>query len=1010
MSYEKQYKLRFVSKNNLRYTSFFFCFVIIFFLVLFFSKNIFAKGAESQNDSYVTFQKDKSNFPLSALGKSAPLCISVTDYAGVIIAAKNLQNDISKVTGKRPELYTTRIPNSDNAVLVGTIGKGLLIDSLINQKKINVDSIKGKWETYLIQVVKNPFPNIKNALVIIGSDKRGTIYGIYDVSEKIGVSPWYWWADVPIKKHDNLYVKPDSYKVGPPTVKYRGIFLNDEWPDLTNWVIYKYGYVKPDENPPIPPGVANYGHEFYEHIFELLLRLKANYLWPAMWNNAFNEDDSLNSKFANEYGIVMGTSHQEPMLRAQKEWDRRYMKTLGPWNFAKFPDTLTEFWRKGIKRNRNYESIVTIGLRGENDSPMAHGGISADTALLGKIIRVQENILGQEMNPDVAKIPQLWCPYKEVLSYYNAGFRVPDCVTVLWTDDNWGNLRHLPDATERQRSGGAGIYYHFDYHGDPRNYQWINTNPLPKIWDQMSLAKNYDADKIWIVNVGHLKGYELPISYFMNLAWNTNRWTNNNIEEYTRLWAQQQFGGKYSKQIADILTKYTTYNGRCKPELLNPDTYSLVNYNEWSRVVSDFKTITDKAEKIYNALPENEHDAFYELVLLPTKASYILNDMYYAAAQNELYAKQGRANTNDMFDKTHMLFKKDTSLMNYFNNKFAGGKWDHFMDQPFIGYTSWNQPNKNNLDAINLSKINVPDSALMGIAVEGSENAWPGSEGEPSLPGFSPFNQQQHYIDVFNKGKIAFKYTASADKPWIKISSAKGKVIKQTRLWISVNWDNVPKGTSTALIKVEGANENISVKVNVSNPAEVTRNTLEGFMEADGYVSIEAKHYSKLSEAGQYKWINIQDYGNTFSGMRASAPADAPAAVPGKNSPYLKYKVFLSDTGKIDVEGVFSPTLNFMSGQGLQYAVSLDDNTPKLVTLVPENYIAGGGRDWAKSVIENMRKSSSSFTIDKPGYHTLKIWMVNHGVVLEKIIINCGGLKESFLGPPESFHRMISNN
>jgi hypothetical protein len=993
----------------------------IFSLMILLTRTGYSKGNPNGNESYISFQKSKSGFPLSESGKSSSLYISLDDYHGVIRALNDLQTDIGKVTGANPELHkVNELPKCIDAVIVGTIGKSALIDKIIKTKKINVDSIKGEWETFLIQVVDNPLPNVSRALVIAGSDKRGTIYGIYDVSDKIGVSPWYWWADVPVKHHKSLYVLPGKYTDGPPSVKYRGIFLNDEWPDLTNWVIYKYGYVKQSENPPIPSGVANYGREFYEHIFELLLRLKANYLWPAMWNNAFNEDDSLNPKLANEYGIVMGTSHQEPMIRAQKEWDRRYMKTLGPWNFAKFPDTLMEFWRKGIVRNKNYESIVTIGLRGENDTPMAHGGLSADTALLGKIIRVQENILAQEMNPDVSKIPQLWCPYKEVLGYYNAGFRVPDYVTVLWTDDNWGNLRHLPDTMERQRSGVAGIYYHFDYHGGPRNYQWINSNPLPKIWDQMSLAKNYGADKIWIVNVGHFKGYELPISYFMNFAWNTNRWTNDNIEEYTRLWAQQQFGEKYSKQIADILTKYTTYNGRCKPELLNPATYSLVNYNECTRVVSDFKTITDEAEKIYAELPENERDAFYELVLFPTKASYILNDMYYAAERNSLYAKQGRASANDMFDKTQTLFKKDTSLMNYFNNKFAGGKWNHFMDQPFIGYKSWNQPRKNNLDAIHLSEINNPDSALMGISVEGSENAWPGSEGEPSLPGFSPFNEQQHYIDVFNKGKIPFKYSAGANKSWIKISSSKGKILKQisqglirlrrTRLWISINWNDVPKGTSTGLVKVEGANENVTVKISVLNPAEVTRNTLKGFMEEDGYVSIEAKHYTKLSEEGQYRWINIQDYGNTFSGMRATAPPNAPDAVPGKNSPYLEYKMFLTDTDKINVEGVFSPTLNFMPGRGLQYAVSIDDSIPELVTLVPKNFDVSYKSDWAKTVIENARKSSSSYKIDKRGYHTLKIWMVDPGVVLEKIIVNCGGLRQSYLGPPESFHRMVSNS
>ena len=351
---------------------------------------------------------DPGAFVLSASGKSAPLCVSAGDYWGVKHALDDLRSDIKKVTNAEPAVFVGRLPKAREIVVAGTIGKSRLIDGLIESRKIDLRRIKGKWESFIIEVVNRPFPGVDRALVIAGSDMLGTVYGIYDVSEKIGVSPWYWWDDVPPKHRTALYVKPGTFEEGPPSVKYRGIFLNDEWPDLTNWVIHRYGYAKVSKHPPVPPGVANYGHRFYERLFDLLLRLKANYLWPAMWNNAFNEDDTLNPVMANKYGIYMGTSHQEPMMRAQKEWDRRYMKTLGPWNFAKYPDTLIHFWSDGIKRNRNYREIVTIGLRGENDTPMIPGAtLEQDTTLLGKIVRVQEKILAEDMNPDVAKIPQL---------------------------------------------------------------------------------------------------------------------------------------------------------------------------------------------------------------------------------------------------------------------------------------------------------------------------------------------------------------------------------------------------------------------------------------------------------------------------------------------------------------------------------------------------------------------------------------------------------------------------
>ena len=486
----------------------------------------------------------------------ATILVSTNDWPGVIRAANDLSADVNRVTGKSPAVFNQSKSADQNVVLIGTIGKSEVIDQLIREKKIDVSQIAGKWESFFLQVVPNPLPGIENALVICGSDKRGTIYGIYDLSGQIGVSPWYYWADVPAKHHDQLFVKTGQFAQGPPSVKYRGIFLNDEAPDLSNWIHEKYG------SAPGYPGAANYGPAFYTNLFEVMLRLKANYLWPAMWNNAFNEDDTNNPRLADEYGIVMGTSHQEPMMRAQQEWDRKYSWKYGSWNYARIPDVVSNFWREGIERNKHYENLTTIGLRGANDTPMAEGGAEANRALLEKIVVDQRKILADVVNPDVTKVPQVWCLYKEVMDYYNAGMRAPDDVTLLWAEDNWGNVRRLPSADERNRSGGAGIYYHFDYHGGPRNYQWINTDPIPKIWDQMSLAKQYGADRVWIVNAGHFKGYEFPMEFFLSLAWDTPRWSNENLEEFTRLWAEREFGKEHAAEIAEIISTYAKFNGR----------------------------------------------------------------------------------------------------------------------------------------------------------------------------------------------------------------------------------------------------------------------------------------------------------------------------------------------------------------------------------------------------------------------------------------------------------------
>ena len=953
----------------------------------------------------VGFTPEPDSFPLVAAKTAANILVDANDWPGVLRTAGDLAADIRRVSGLTANVSSGKRISGATVVIIGTVGKSEIIDRLVRDGKISVSEIAGQWESFFIQTVPQPFPGVENALVICGSDKRGTIYGLYELSEQIGVSPWYYWADVPPVHHDGLFVKAGTFVQGPPSVKYRGIFLNDEAPDLSNWIAEKYGTVATGTNPPVPPGVANYNRAFYTNLFEVILRCRGNYLWPAMWNNAFNEDDTNNPALADEYGIVMGNSHQEPMLRAQKEWDRRFLKTLGTWNYAKHPDVMETFWRAGVARNKNYERLITLGLRGANDTEMAPGGPEANRTLLEKIVEVQRKIISEEVNPDVTKVPQLWCLYKEVLDFYNAGMRAPDDVTLLWAEDNWGNVRRLPTAEERKRSGGAGVYYHFDYHGGPRNYQWLNTSPLPKIWDQMSLAKQYGADRIWIVNVGHFKGYELPMEFFLNLGWNSERWTNDNLDEFTKLWAAREFGNEFAADIADILAKYAKYNARRKPEMLAPDTFSLVNYAEAETVVNDFKTIADRAEKIYQKLPADRRDAFYQMVLFPTKASALVNELYLAAGKNALFARQGRASANDFAAETRALFQADTNLMAYYNLTFAGGKWNHFMDQTHLGYTTWQDPPHNSLRAIKLTETEVPDAAAPGVAVEGSEAAWPNTNGEAVLPQFDAFNQQRHFLEVFNRGKTNLEFTAVASAPWIVLSESKGVVEHDKRIWVSIDWRQAPKGTASGVVKIFNDTDTVVVKVNAFNPTEPTRETINGFVEGEGFVSIEPEHFTKKIDAAENRWLKIPDYGRTLSGMRATQPVDAPSATPGKDSPCLEYRMQLFSTGAVGVVTITSPTLNFVAGRGLRVAVSFDDEAPQVITLVPENFKAqNGNRDWEKIVGDNARSVRSTHTITKAGAHTLKFWMIDPGVVLQKIVVDCGGVQPSYLGPPESFH------
>ncbi len=936
---------------------------------------------------YIETVPSKNCFPIVQTNSAASLLVDSNDFPGVLIAANNLRRDILSVTGVLPPEINDQNP-ARYQIIIGTIGKSEMIDQLVREGKINVSAISSQWESFLIQVVPKPFPGVDKALVICGSDQRGTIYGIYDLSENIGVSPWYFWTDVPPKHHDELFVKAGEFVQGPPAVKYRGIFINDEAPDLTGWAKEKFG---------------GCNHAFYTNVFELLLRLKANYLWPAMWDNCFGEDDPLNAKLADEYGIVMGTSHVEPMMRADKEWNRAGF-TAHEWNFQTHSNELKSFWREGLERNKDYEKIITIAMRGKIDTPMS---ASANVALLEEIVAAQREIISDVMQTNAADVPQLWALYKEVQEYYEKGMRVPDDVTLLWCDDNWGDLRRLPSPSDRQRSGGAGIYYHFDYVGGPRNYKWINSVQNEKTWEQMELAYNYGADQIWIVNVGHLDHVTFPTEFFLTLAWDPKKWTQDNVSTFTEMWAEREFGKEFAPQIADVVSKYTKLSARRKPELLSPGTYSLVDYQEADQVLADWKSLAAEANGIYQQLPEDERYAFFETVLYPVQASEVLNELYIDAAKNRLYAAQGRASANEYAAEVKRLFQDDARLSAIYNHELNGGKWDHMMDQTHIGYTSWQQPPTNIMPKV--TKIEIPDAAEMGVAIEGSTNAWSRAPGDAVLPTFDKFNQPERYIDIFNKGKTPFQVSVEQSAPWILVfgqaSGISMDVQKDKRLWISINWNDAPPGSTNAFVKIYHGTNIVLVAVNVFNPPKPSRKFVKGFVEANGYVSIEAEHFTKNVGTRTARWEKIPNLGRTLSSM-SIFPVTAPSVTPPKNSPHLEYKMYLFDSGNVDVKTILSPTLNFVSGRGLRFALSFDDQPPQIITAVPADYSVGdGNHDWEKTVADSVRVVKTSLAIDRPGEHTLKVWMVDPGIVLQKIIVNCGGERPSYLGPPESFHR-----
>jgi len=651
-------------------------------------------------------QHKQEGFVWIANGKALPVLVDNQEDKGVLRAANDLLNDANAVTGTTPTLIYT--PAGKQALVVGTINSKW-IKQLIASKKIDGTELKGKTEKFIIQTIDNPFEGMEQAVVIAGSDKRGTIYGIYELSEQMGVSPWYYWADVPAQKHDIVSIKAGSYTDGEPAVRYRGIFLNDEAPCLTGWVKNTFG--------------TNYGgHKFYEKVFELILRLKGNYLWPAMWQWSFYADDPLNSPTADEMGIIMGTSHHEPMARNHQEWARKRGE-YGAWDYATNQKVIDKFFREGIERAADTEDLITIGMRGDGDTPMGGKEGQDDKfvpdydymiKLMKKIINNQRKIIKDVTGKPAKQRPQVWALYKEVQELYDRGLRVPDDVIMLLSDDNWGDVRRLPNAEERKHPGGWGMYYHVDYVGAPRNSKWLNVSPIQHVWEQMQLTYSYGVDKLWVLNVGDLKPMEYPITLFLDMAWNPTKFTNDNLLEHARAFCAQQFGEDQADEAMRILNLYSKYNGRITAEMLDAKTYNIEN-GEWKKVSDEYLKLEAEALRQYISLKPEYKDAYKQLLLFPVQAMANVYEMYYAQAMNHKLYKENNPQANYWADKVEETFKRDKELSYDFNHVMANGKWNGMMTQKHIGYTSWND----NFPADKLPEVyRIEDSTPGGYIFE----------------------------------------------------------------------------------------------------------------------------------------------------------------------------------------------------------------------------------------------------------------------------------------------------
>ncbi|WP_299552293.1 glycosyl hydrolase 115 family protein [Seonamhaeicola sp.] len=951
--------------------------------------------------------------------KQASILIDKQDAKVVEIAAHIFAADVLNITGTKP-LITTKKPKSNSLIIAGTLGNNRWIDTMVSNGKVSIEAIKSKWESYNIQIVNNPIKGVKEALVIIGSDRRGTAYGILELSRMMGVSPWEWWADVTPNKKEKVVLNINNKTYGSPSVKYRGIFLNDEDWGLQRWAALNY-----------EPETGDIGPKTYAKVFELLLRLRANTIWPAMHKctKAFYHYPK-NKEVADQYAIVVGSSHAEPMLcNINAEWNHDEM---GDYRYDTNSESIRTLFEKRAKETKNYEGIYTVGMRGEHDSPMIVGEDNTDSQvkLLEKVITDQRVILKANTKKGVAK-PQAFVPYKEVLHYYQNGLNLPEDVSLVWTDDNYGYIRQLSNPEEQKRSGGAGVYYHTSYWGRPHDYLWLNsTNPV-LMWEEMSKAFEFQSRDIWILNCGDIKPHEYNIELFLDMAWNMSAFKDSkSVKQHHTAWASREFGKKHAKEITDLMFKNNTLAFKRRPEFMawsqvEPVTKAgkmeLTQYHygdEVSKRIHDYQKLIDKVDYLKPKIPANRQDAFYQLIYYPVVGASSLNHKWLYTYKNEFVADQGRASANYFAEKAYKAFKRIQTETDYFNNTLQAGKWHHIMSASPRHLPVFSRPTA----TMPLSK----ESTALGIALESYQmevNQSIINSYADVLPVFNSYTKNSYYVDVFLKGEGSVAWEAKPRADWIILSKTSGTLNVnnlEERLWVTIDWEQVPKGEDkkeaplghdyqlippsykvNSAIDFLSGDAHTTIGVSVFNPKLQDLENYKGFVEDKGYVSINAEQYSRKYDGKEASWNILEGIG--YSGQVSVAlprTADSQVSISDiiSKSPSLEYDFYSFNFGEAAVYVQAVPTHAFHKGKGVRCAVAIDDAEP----VIMDFQTFGRSDIWKQNVLKNASVKSARQIVNKAGKHNLKIWMVDPGVMIDQILIDLGGWKSSYAFPPET--------
>jgi len=919
------------------------------------------------------------------------------------IAASLLAADIERISGYRPIISKDIKRATGNIIVIGSVNSKLIKGF---GPKLALDDVKGKWEVYGYRILKSPTKKIEKALFISGSDFRGTAYGVFDLSNRLGVSSWYWWADIKPAKKESIHINIENYTSTPPAVKFRGIFINDEDWGLQPWAAKTF-----------EPETGDIGPKTYAKVFELLLRLKANIIWPAMHPSTkafFHYPGNLTT--AGDCQIVIGSSHAEPMLRNNvAEWDK---KSMGSFNYITNKNNVYNYWEDRIKASRGINAMYTVGMRGVHDSGM-EGVKSPKEAvpLIEQIFQDQRGLLSKYINKDVNAVPQVFTAYKEVLDIYDAGLKVPENVTLVWPDDNYGYIHRLNNEAEQKRSGGAGVYYHASYWGRPHDYLWLSSTHPSLIREEMLKAYETGANHLWVLNVGDIKPLEYNISMFMDMALNPAPFKDSKYPRQHLLnWNAEIFGREHASKIQDLLWKYYQLAFERRPEFMGwsrtePETkttYTEYNHfyfgDEAQRRIDSYDTLEAEVRKLRPHINAKDADAFYQLVYYPIVGASQLNKKFLFRDKSYFYSKQNRLSAFEYARMSKNAYDSIAKETDFYNHRLSNGKWNHIMSMAPRELAVFQEPV--------LAAITIDSTGIWGIAPEGfvtRDSSLLGLKTGMSMPAFDPLNRQKYFVDIFLSKNEDLDWSASASADWIRLSKHKGLLSglhgkQQERIWVDIDWSKITNnGKSSGSIVFTGAGKRfvLSVLANNLNVAELA--DFKGFVENNGFVSIQATNFNRQIKKANREWKRVKGLGYSGNVLQvlplniATKPVDELNSIQLSNSG-VEYDFYTYSSASPSVTVFTLPTHPLNNNFGVRYAISIDEDPLKLVDFKTP----GRNEDWKQNVLRNRSERRIQMSPLTAGKHTLKIYSVDPGVAIDEILIDLGGLKKAYSSVSET--------